>query len=177
MVRLVNSKGSQDSLEKQLSEAVALGSYELTEEPSSSPAATGFTPELLSKKELKKLRQKTRKRLLSLQAKEAEDITKDDDNLNKSVEELINPTEHPLDPNDNYLNDPTNNNIENLPNSDKSKPPGIAESPQKQKADEHIANKDTYNNNVAPVTVANFINLTSPLTPLLSPASTTPLPD
>ena len=48
--------------------------------------------------------------------------------------------------------------IENLPNSDKSKPPGIAESPQNQKADEHIANKDTYNNNVAPVTVTNFIN-------------------
>jgi hypothetical protein len=38
--------------------------------------------------------------------------------------------------------------IENLPNSDKSKPPGIAESPQNQKADEHIANKDTYNNNL-----------------------------
>ena len=99
-----------------------------------------------------------------------------------SVEELINPTEHPLDPNDNYLNDPTNNNIENLPNSDKSKPPGIAESPQNEKADEYIANKDTYNNNVAPVTVTNFINLPPfitephlPLTTLLSPASTTPL--
>jgi hypothetical protein len=49
MIALANSKGSQDSLEKQLSEAVALGSYELTEEPSSSPAATGFTPKLLSK--------------------------------------------------------------------------------------------------------------------------------
>ena len=44
MIALANSKGSQDSLEKQLSEAVALGSYELTEEPSSSPASTGFTP-------------------------------------------------------------------------------------------------------------------------------------
>ena len=94
MIALANSKGSQDSLEKQLSEAVALGSYELTNDgsaskaskaaakvPSSSPAATGSTPKLLSKKELKKLRQKTRKRLLSLQAKEAEDITEDDDNL------------------------------------------------------------------------------------------------
>ena len=36
MIPLANSKGSQDSLEKQLSEAVALGSFELTEEPSSS---------------------------------------------------------------------------------------------------------------------------------------------
>jgi hypothetical protein len=54
------------------------------------------------------LRQKTRKRLLSLQAKEAEDITEDDDNLNTSVEELIKPTEHPLDPNGNYENDSTN---------------------------------------------------------------------
>jgi hypothetical protein len=72
MIALANSKGSQDSLEKQSREAVALGSYELMEEPSNSPAATGFTSKLLSKKELKKLRQKTRKRVLSLKAKEAD---------------------------------------------------------------------------------------------------------
>jgi hypothetical protein len=48
----------------------------------------------------------------------------------------------------------------------KSKPPGIAgiaESPQSEKADELIANKDTYNN-VAPVTVTNLIYLPPTLT-------------
>jgi hypothetical protein len=96
MVALANSNGRQDSLKTQLSEAVALGRYKLTDdesaskafkadakELSSSPAATGLTPKSLSKKELKK-------------AKEAEHITEDDDNLNRSVEELINSTEHPL---------------------------------------------------------------------------------
>ena len=181
MIALVNSKGSQDTLEKQLSEAVALGSYELTndgsaskaskadaKEPSSSPAATGLTPKLLSKKELKKLRQKTRKKLLSIQAKEAEDITEGDDNLNKS------------DPNDNYENDPTNNN---LPNSDKSKPPDIAESPQNEKVMNillilthtttmvHLSLLQTSSTSPQP-----SHSPTSPLTPLLSPANMTPLP-
>jgi hypothetical protein len=63
MVGLANSIGRQDSLETQLSEAVALGSYKLWNDESPSKA--------------EKLRQKTRKRLLSLQGKEAEDITDD----------------------------------------------------------------------------------------------------
>ena len=169
MVALANSSGRQDLLETQLSEAVALGSYELSNDASASKVSKadakepypGLTTKLLSKKELKKLRQKTRKTLLSLQGKEkeAEDITENDENLNKSVEELINSTKHPLDSNENFENNPTNNNTENLPNSDKSEPPGITESAQSKKADEQVASKDTYNNNVAPVTVTNFINL------------------
>jgi hypothetical protein len=153
MVALANSNGRQDSLETQLSEAVALASYELSNDASKSKVSKadakepypGLTTKLLYKKELKKLRQKTRKKLLGLQG--------DDENLNKSVEELINSTEHPLDLNDNCENSLTNNNTENLPNSDKSKPrgiAGIAESSQSEEADELIANKDTYNN-VAPV--------------------------
>jgi hypothetical protein len=53
---------------------------------------------------------------------------------------------------------------ENLPNSEENKPPGIVESPQSGKDDEHIATKDTYNNNVEHVTVTNFINLPPILT-------------
>jgi chromosome segregation ATPase len=52
--------------------------------PSSShllPRAKGSTPKPLSKKELKKWRQKTKKKLVNMQAKEAEDIPGDDDNL------------------------------------------------------------------------------------------------
>ena len=93
--------------------------------PSKAPAQAEVEARAVAKAD-QKLRQKTRKRLLNFQGKEADD----DGNLNKSVEELINSTEHPLDSNDNFENNTTNNNIENLPNSDKSKPPGIAESPQ-----------------------------------------------
>ena len=72
MVALANSNGRQDSLETQLSEAVALGSYELSNDASASKASKadakepypGLTPKLLFKTELKKLRQKTRKRFL-----------------------------------------------------------------------------------------------------------------
>jgi hypothetical protein len=45
------------------------------------PGAKGSTPKPLSKKELKKLRQKNKKKLVNMQAKEAEDIPGDDDNL------------------------------------------------------------------------------------------------
>ena len=44
----------------------------------------------MTKKELKKLRQKTKKRLENMQAKESN--IGDDDDLNSSVEDLINPT-------------------------------------------------------------------------------------
>ena len=47
--------------------------------------------------------QKTKKILLSLQAKEADDNTEDDENLNKSVEELIIPVEHTLREQNNFL--------------------------------------------------------------------------
>jgi hypothetical protein len=98
MVALANSSGKQDSLETQQSEALAPGRYELLNDAYASKVSKadtkelypGLTPKLLSKKELKKLRQKTRRKLLSLQGKEAEDITEDDENLNKSVEEKNN---------------------------------------------------------------------------------------
>ena len=60
---------------------------------------------------MEKLRQKTKKRLLSLQTQEVDYNTEDDENLKKSVEELINPVENPLDPNDNYGKDPTTNHF------------------------------------------------------------------
>jgi hypothetical protein len=92
MVPLANSSGRQDKLEMQLSEAVARGSYELSIDASASKVSKadakepypGLTTKLLSKKELKRLGQKTRKKLLSLRGRKAEDITEDDENLNKS---------------------------------------------------------------------------------------------
>jgi hypothetical protein len=74
------------------------------------PGAKGSTPKPLSKKELKKLRQKTKKKLVNMQAKEAEDIPGDDDNLNNAVEELIDPVKNSLDHNDNYEDDSIGNN-------------------------------------------------------------------
>ena len=44
-----------------------------------------------------------------MQAKETDDIIEGDDNLNNSVEDLINPTKNPLDPNDNCDEDSNNN--------------------------------------------------------------------
>ena len=61
----------------------------------------------MTKKELKKLRQKTKKRLENMKAKES-DIG-DDEDLNSSVEALIDPSKKPLDPNDNC--DEGNNNF------------------------------------------------------------------
>jgi hypothetical protein len=69
MVALAYSSGRQDLSKTQLSEAVALGSYELSNDASASKVSktdakdpfTGLTTKLLSKKELKKLRQKTSK--------------------------------------------------------------------------------------------------------------------
>jgi hypothetical protein len=73
------------------------------------PGAKGSTPKPLSKKGLNKLRQKTKKRLVNMQAKEAEDIPGDDGNLNNSIEDLIDPVKNSLDQNDNYEDDNTDN--------------------------------------------------------------------
>jgi hypothetical protein len=117
MIALNNSKGSQDALVKQISDNVATGitsSFLIAFRTSSHllPGAKASTPKPLSKKELKKLRQKTKKRLINMQAKEAEDIPGDDDNLNNSVEELINPDKNSLDTNDNCKEDSSPNNNE-----------------------------------------------------------------
>ena len=45
-----------------------------------------------------------------MQAKEAEDVPGDDDNLNNSVEDLIHPVKNSLNLNDNYEDDSTDNN-------------------------------------------------------------------
>ena len=74
------------------------------------PAAEGSSPKLLTKKELKKLRQKTRKRLANTQVKETDDFIEGDENLNNSVEALIDPTKNPLDPNDSFDVDSNSNN-------------------------------------------------------------------
>ena len=88
MIALNNSNGSQDALVKQISDTVATGGHEAKEDesatssslnasPTSShllPGAKGSTPKPLSKKELKKLRQKTKKKLDNMQTKEADDI-------------------------------------------------------------------------------------------------------
>jgi hypothetical protein len=124
MIAINNSKGSQDALVKQISDTVATGGHEAKEDESATsiflnasptwshllPGTKGSTTKPLSKKELKKLRQKTKKRLVNMQAKEAEDIPGDDDNLNNSVEDLINPVKNSLDQNDNYKDDSIDNN-------------------------------------------------------------------
>jgi hypothetical protein len=56
-----------------------------------------------------KLRQKTKTRLVNMQAMEEEDIPGDDDNLNNSVEELIDPVKNSLDQNENYEDESTDN--------------------------------------------------------------------
>ena len=125
MIALNNSKGSQEALVKQISDTEATGGHEAKEDesatssslnasPTSShllPGAKGTTPKPLSKKELKKLRQKTKKKLSNMQTKEADNIPGDDDKLNNSVEELIDPVKNSLDQNDNYEEDSDNNNL------------------------------------------------------------------
>jgi hypothetical protein len=90
---------------KHISDNVALGSYEDKKDESATssfpntssnpshlvPASKGPTPKSLTKKELQKLRQQSKKRLVKMQHKESDDITDGDDNLNNSVEDLINP--------------------------------------------------------------------------------------
>ena len=51
----------------------------------------------------KYVKNKTRKRLANMQAKEAENIMEGDVNLNSSVEDHIDPVKNPLDPNDNAI--------------------------------------------------------------------------
>ena len=93
MVSLTNSKSSQDVLGQQLSEAIALGSYELKLDEAakytvkskhgtkSLPNFQVTTSNKLSKKDLKKLREKTKRTLLSLKAREADYNSEDDDEL------------------------------------------------------------------------------------------------
>jgi hypothetical protein len=104
MVLLNNTKGSKEALERHISDKSVLESKSST----SSNLVSAAKP--MTKKELKKLRQKTKKRLENMQAKES-DIG-DDDDLNSSVEALIDPSKNSLDPNDNC--DEGNNNINPL---------------------------------------------------------------
>ena len=102
MVLLNNSKGCQETLEKQLSDSH--GSKPVS-------AAKGSTPQPLTRKELKKLRQKTKKKLANLHENES-NVHKGDENLNESVEELIDPVKNRLltDGNENGDAAPNNNN-------------------------------------------------------------------
>jgi hypothetical protein len=123
MLLLNNSKGCQDALKKQISDNIALDSIGVKKDESATssfprasptpnlsvPAARGSSPKLMTKKEFKKLRQKTRKKLANMQVKEADDISEGDDDLNNSVEALIDPTKNQLDPKDNFDDDSNNN--------------------------------------------------------------------
>ena len=100
MIALNNSKGCQDTLEKQISDSY--GSNPV-------PAAKGSTPKHLTRKELKKLRQKTKKNLANLHDDET-DTHKGDDNLNESVEELIDPVKNRLHTDGNGNEDSASNN-------------------------------------------------------------------
>ena len=81
MIALNNSNSSQDTLEKQISDNVALDNNLVL-------AAKGATPRQLTRKELKKLRQKTKKILTKLQDNENNETHEDESNLNESVEKL-----------------------------------------------------------------------------------------
>ena len=131
---LTTSIGCQDALEKQISDNIALDSIGVKKDESatssfprasSTPnysvsAARGSSPKLMTRKEFKKLRQRTRKRLANMQAKEADDISEGDDDLNNSVEALIDPTKNQLDPKDNF-DDDSNNNTDPLAQLTKTK--------------------------------------------------------
>ena len=80
MFLLNNSKGSKEALEKHISDSNRAST---SDHPL--PAAKG---ELLSRKELKKLRQKTKK-ALEKQDNVSKDTHKCDSNLNESVKALI----------------------------------------------------------------------------------------
>ena len=110
LMRLLNnSKGSKEALEKHIS-----GNAALRTSGHPLPADKGESPKLLSRKELKKLRQKTKK-ALEKQENEISDNHEGDSNLNESVEALIDPSS--IDPNDNDVRDSaSNNNMEPLDN-------------------------------------------------------------
>ena len=80
------------------------------------PAAKGETSKLLSRKELKKLRQKTKK-ALEKQDKEINVTHEGDSNLNESVEALIDPAKNSIDLNDNNPRDSASNNNMEPPNN------------------------------------------------------------
>jgi hypothetical protein len=142
MLLLNNSKGCQDALKKQISDNIALDSIGVKKDESATssfprasptpnlsvPAARGSSPKLMTKKEFKKLRQKTRKKLANMQVKEADDISEGDDDLNNSVEALIDPTKNQLDPKDNFDDDSNNNKdpldkaLPNLPSDAEGNP-------------------------------------------------------
>ena len=105
MILLNNSQGSQETLEKHISDKAVLESCGNKHDDSATKTppktfSTSNIPESaakpLTKKEPQKLRQKTRKRLATMQAKEAENIIKGDNNLNSSVEYLIDPVKNSL---------------------------------------------------------------------------------
>ena len=103
---LNNTKGSKEALEKHISDSnrASTPGHPL-------PAAKSETSKLLSRKELKKLRQKTKRAL------EKQDHEIIDSNLNESVEALIDPVKNSIDLNDNDVRDSaSNNNIEPLDN-------------------------------------------------------------
>ena len=107
MLLLNNSKGSKEALEKHISDSnrASTSGHPL-------PAAKGETSKLLSRKELKKLRQKTKK-ALEKQSNEINDTPEGDSNLNESVEALIDPKS--IDVNDNVVrNSASNDNMEPL---------------------------------------------------------------
>jgi len=106
IVLLNNSKGSKEALEKHISDSNRAST---SDHPL--PAAK---KELLSKKELKKLRQKTKK-ALEKQDNDSKDTHECDSNLNESVEALIDPTKNSIDINDNNLRDSASNNNIELP--------------------------------------------------------------
>ena len=110
MLLLNNTKGSKEALEKQISDSNRASTSGL-----SLPAAKGETPKLPSKKELKKLRQKTKK-ALEMQDNEINDTHEGDSNLKESVE-VIDPTKNSIDINDNNLSDSASNNNIELPDS------------------------------------------------------------
>ena len=80
MIALNNSNSCQDALEKQISDKVALDNNLVL-------AANGTSPRQLTRKELKKLRQKTKKILTKKQDTENNDAH-EDKNLNESIEKL-----------------------------------------------------------------------------------------
>jgi DNA-directed RNA polymerase delta subunit len=92
MIALNNSNSSQDALEKQISDNAALDNNLVL-------AAKGATPRQLTRKELKKLRQKTKKILVKLQDNENNETHEDESNLNESVENLTDPNQNSLNTN------------------------------------------------------------------------------
>ena len=113
MLLFNNSKGSKEALERHISGNAALRT------PTSGhplPTDKGASPKLLSRKELKKLRQKTKK-ALEKQDNVNKDNHEEDSNLNESAEAFIDPVKNSIDPNDNDVSDSASNkNMEPLDN-------------------------------------------------------------